>query len=235
MQESSTSKTTPYYRLDLSAGGLVRHLTIVVIGLLTIHCSLQLWHYQWEELPWELRQIFDVDEEDSVPTWYSTMALLLASALLWLISRRKRAEQDSWSRYWYGLSLGFAFLSLDEIAGFHETFNTLVDYSWAIPGGIVAAVIGLLYLKFLWHLPAQTRWLFIVAGAIFLGGAVGVELYTDWYDDEELLDTLAYNLWTAVEEGMEMGGVVLFIHALLDYMGREQEIRVDVIVEGQNQ
>ena len=69
---------------------------------------------------------------------------------------------------------------------------------------------------------------------VFLGGAVGVEMSTDWYDDQGLLNTLAYNLWTAVEEGMEMGGVVLFIYALLRYMGRGQGARVDVIVEGQN-
>ena len=30
---------------------------------------------------------------------------------------------------------------------------------------------------------------------------------------------LAYNLWSAVEEGLEMGGVVLGIRALLDYLG----------------
>ena len=56
--------------------------------------------------------------------------------------------------------------------------------------------------------------------------------YTDWYEERELLDTLAYNLWNAVEEGLEMAGVVLFIHALLGYMGRGQGARVDVVVEG---
>ena len=235
MQNKPANETISHYQLDLSTGSLVRYLTCTVVGLLAIHCALQLWHYQWNELPWSLRQIFDVDEEDSIPTWYSTSALLLTSVLLLLISQRKRAEQDPWVRYWYGLSLTFAALSLDEIAGFHETLNSMIDYSWAIPGGIMAATFGLLYLRFLWHLPAQIRWLFVVSGCIFLGGAVGVELYTDWYDDENLLNTLAYNLWTAVEEGMEMGGVVLFIHALLGYMGREQGVRVGVIVEGQNE
>jgi hypothetical protein len=218
MQENPTRKTEPYYQLDLSTGCLVRYLTILVIGLLTVHCSLQIWHYQWDEVPWPLRQIFDVDEEDSVPTWYSANALLLASVLLFLISQRKRQDRDPWARHWYGLALGFAVLSLDEIAGFHETLNSLVDYSWAIPGGIVGAIAGVLYVRFLWHLPADTRWLFIVAGAVFLGGAVGVEMSTDWYEDQDLLNTLAYNLWTAVEEGMEMGSIVLFIHALLKYM-----------------
>ncbi|MDA0746457.1 MAG: hypothetical protein O2954_08050, partial [bacterium] len=104
------------------------------------------------------------------------------------------------------------------------------DYSWGIPGGILAAIFGLMYLRFLWHLPAQTRWLFIVSGCVFLGGAVGVEMWTDWYDDNKLLNTLAYNLWTTVEEGMEMGSIVLFIHALLGYMRQEHGARVEVII-----
>jgi len=206
----------------------VRNLTYIVVGLLSIHVILQIWHYEFERLPWLLRQIFDVDEEDTIPTWYSANALLLTSGLLYLISQRKKTDQDPWFRYWYGLTIGFVFLSLDEIAGFHETVNGLVEFSWTIPGGILAAIIGLLYLRFLWHLPAQTRLLFVIAGAIFVGGAVGVENYTDWYEDEDLLNTLAYNLWTAVEEGMEMGSIVLFIHALLKYMNQEKSARVSV-------
>jgi len=108
---------------------------------------------------------------------------------------------------------------MDEVAGFHETLNAMLDFSWAIPGGIVAACFGVAYLRFLGHLPARTQWLFVAAGCVFVAGAVGVEMATDWYDERDLLDTLAYNLWDAVEEGLEMGGVVLFTHALLGYMG----------------
>ena len=70
--------------------------------------------------------------------------------------------------------------------------------------------------------------MFISSASAFISDAVGVEMSTDWYDDQGLLNTLAYNLWTAVEEGMEMGGVVLFIYALLDYMGRGQDTPVKV-------
>jgi hypothetical protein len=229
---SQAIKQEPYYQLDLSSGNLVRYLTIAVVGLLAIHCSLQIYHYQWHKLPWSLRQLFDVDEEDAIPTWYSASALLLASVLLYLIGQRKRLESDPWARYWFGLSLGFGSLSLDEVAGFHETLNGFSDYSWAVPGGIAALAIGVLYLRFLWHLPTDTRWLFVISGCVFLGGAVGVEMSTDWYEDADLLNTLAYNLWTAVEEGMEMGSIVLFIHALLGYMGQTQGARVGVVVAG---
>ena len=101
-------------------------------------------------------------------------------------------------------------LSMDEIAGLHETVNSLIDFSWTIPGGILAALFDLAYLRFLLHLPSRTRWLFLLSGIIFVTGAVVVERSTDWYDDEDLLNTLPYNLWNALEEGLEMGGVVLF-------------------------
>ncbi|MGA1199095.1 MAG: hypothetical protein ACO36I_21595, partial [Candidatus Latescibacterota bacterium] len=80
----------------------------------------------------------------------------------------------------------------------------------------------------------QTRWLFVISGAIFVGGAVGVEMSTDWYEDADLLNTLAYNLWTAVEEGMEMGSIVLFIHALLQYINQEQNAYVSLNVAEQS-
>ena len=59
-----------------------------------------------------------------------------------------------------------------------------------------------------------------------------IEWSTDCYEEHELMDTLAYNLWNAVEEGLEMAGVVLFIHTLLGYMVRGQGAQVGVAVEG---
>ena len=53
---------------------------------------------------------------------------------------------------------------------------------------------------------------------IYIGGAVGVEWATGWYEDNHLLDTLAYNLWTAVEEVLEMSGVALFIYAVIGHI-----------------
>ena len=40
------------------------------------------------------------------------------------------------------------------------------------------------------------------------GGAVGVEHFTD-----SDLNSLHYNMWTALEEGMEMTGVIVFMYA----------------------
>jgi hypothetical protein len=202
----------------------------VSLLLVATHVALQTWHYQLAELPWLLLQLFDLDLEQNLPTGYSTAVLALASLLLLLLAGRKRLEGDRWTRHWLALALGFGLLSLDEVAGLHETLNTALPFSWAIPGGIAAALVALLYLGFLRALPPRTRWGFVAAGALFLGGAVGVEFGTEWYAQADLMDTLAYNLWTAVEEGLEMTGVVLFIHTLMGYMAPHSSLQVAVEV-----
>ncbi len=180
-----------------------------------IHIALNIIHYQLHELPWLIRQIFDVDEEDSFPTWYSASALLLTSGCLWVKARSSGRKQDSLVWHWYGLAIGFLLLSVDEIAGVHETFNSVIEISWAIPGGILALFLAGVYLMFLLQIERRLAVQFILGGALFVGGAVGVELLTEPYLENDELNTLPYNLWTAVEEGMEMGGVLVFLRALL--------------------
>lgn len=122
-------------------------------------------------------------------------------------------------------------LSIDEIAGLHESFNTVTDATWAIPGGILALVVGLTFFSFLSSLPTATRNAFFLAGCIYVGGAIGVEIIGAPMD----ADTMTYNLTTVVEEGMEMAGVLLFLTALLAYMARQDvgtdEVSVTVAVK----
>ncbi len=96
------------------------------------------------------------------------------------------------------LSFTFLYLSLDELISIHEQLTMplragldlhgVFFLSWVIPAIIVVAVFTLIYIKFLWRLPVQTRWLFIVAGIIYVGGAVGIEMldgkYLELYEDQ---------------------------------------------------
>lgn len=202
----------------LSIGRLMKLLWWLVAALVGMHVLLTMVHFQVIELPWYLRQIFDVDEEDSFPTWYSAFALLLAAVVLWIQARRQHTAASPWRWHWFGLALGFLVLSIDEIAGMHETLNSVIEQSWAVPGAIVVALVGGIYLTFLVQLDRRTAVWFALAGALYVGGAVGVEYYTEPYLKNDALNTLAYNLWTAVEEGMEMSGVLLFLSALLRHM-----------------
>lgn len=207
--------TSPQFEHAISIKKFIQVLWVTVIVLLSIHILLSLVHYRLNELPWLLRQIFDVDEEASFPTWYSSIALFITSGVLWVNARAHRNVGSPLRWYWDVLAVGFLFLSIDEIAGIHETLNSEIDISWAIPGGIIAVLVGIAYIPFLFKLPRRTAVWFLIGGFIYIGGAVGVELYTEPYLVNDQLDTLAYYLWNAVEEGMEMGGVLIFLHALL--------------------
>lgn len=205
-------------KVHLSPRDLIKWLLLAGGAMLLIHSLLTIVHYSVIELPWLLRELFDVDEEESIPTWFSSSLLLLTSVVLFLIASLSRQTKDQNTKYWTGLALGFGFMSVDEIAGFHETLNTITDFSWALPGIVVVAIVGVAYLKFLTSLPPAIAIRFMMSGAVFVGGAIGVELATEPYLYDDALDTMAYNLWTPVEEGMEMGGVIMFLSALLDYL-----------------
>lgn len=209
---------SPFMHATLSIGRLMKWLWWLAGILIGVHVLLTMVHFQVIELPWYLRQIFDVDEEDSFPTWFSAFGLLLTSVVLWVQARRQHTAAAPWRWHWSGLALGFLVLSIDEIAGMHETLNSVIEQSWAVPGAIVVALMGGIYLSFLAQLDRRTAVWFALAGALYVGGAVGVEYYTEPYLKNDALNTLAYNLWTAVEEGMEMSGVLLFLSALLRHM-----------------
>lgn len=207
---------SPQLQLTISIQQLMKVLWITVGALIGVHVSLMCLHYRVFEVPWYLRQIFDVDEEDSFPTWYSAFALLLTAAVLGVNARRLKGTAHRW--HWLGLAVGFVLLSIDEIAGVHETINSLTKESWAVPGMILVALIAGAYLPFLARLDRRTAIQFVIGGAVFVGGAIGVEYYTEPYLKNDELNTLAYNLWTALEEGMEMSGVLIFLQALLRSM-----------------
>jgi hypothetical protein len=214
--------------MNLDARRIAIVLTLLVLALLGIHVVIQLWHYQHGPVPWPVRQLFDVDEENNLPTWYSSAALLAAAFVLCVTTKQKQAGHDPWSRYWLGLTLGFLLMSVDEIAGIHETYNTVTNVSWTLTGAVVSGLLAVIYWRFLAHLPRRIAALFVLAGTMFLSGALGVEFATDWYAQNAALDTLAYNLWTAVEEGLEMGAVVVFIYAQLCYMSGGRPVQITI-------
>ncbi len=207
-----------HYEVAISSRALLWALLIVALTLLACHAAVQIYHYRIQEVPWLLRQAFDVDQENNLPTWFSGLLLLIASVFLWICARKKRTDGDRWFAQWYVLAVGFLLMSVDEVAGIHETINSFIVITWAIPGGIIALVIGLAFLPFMLHLPKPTARLFALAGAVYLAGAVGLEIVGNSLVSQRLRDTLEYNLWTLAEESLEMLGVILFLNTLLRYM-----------------
>lgn len=172
-----------------------------------------------------------VDGEGNIPAWYSASLLLLCSLLLAAIAIGHRQHGGSRVFYWLILSLIFAFLSLDETAQLHELsirplrerlqVTGLLYYPWIIPAAVLVALLAGAYWRFLMNLPARTRRLFVIAGSVFLAGAIGTEAISGMHASFHSEDTLTYHLIVTLEEMLEMAGVVVFIYALMDYIGRQ--------------
>lgn len=168
-------------------------------------------------------RLLDVGQESSLPSWLSTFNLLLAAilaALIWQLPQPGQEGRGGWAAT-AGLLL---FMSLDEGAAIHEVLNEvqrwLVDrqlspdwfgsHPWLVLGAPLAALVGSLFLPFLWRMPRHLAGRLILAGGVFLGGAVGLEgagavMESAGIDRESLL----YDLRRIAEEGLEMVGVVI--------------------------
>jgi len=171
---------------------------------------------------------FYFGKEGNVPSWYQSVTLLLAAALLALIALSKRQHHDRFASHWKWLALIFLCLSLDEAASFHELsiqpirealhLSGFLYWAWIIPGIAFALVVFLLYLRFLAHLPPRTRWQFLIAGAIYIAGAVGVESLEGRYAELHGYENWPYSVLVHFEEFGEMFGILLFLYALLSYL-----------------
>lgn len=175
--------------------------------------------------------MFDLDQEGNVPTFYASASLLFCGALLGVIAAAKRKQPSRDFVYWLFLSAIFVFLSVDESASLHERLITPIRdslsttgifyYAWVIPYGCFVILMVAIYSRFVFGLPAKIRFLFLLSGAIFVGGAIGGEFIGGYWYESYGVDNLTYALITMFEESFEMVGIVMFIYGLLCYLGTE--------------
>jgi hypothetical protein len=202
-------------------------LCSIVLFLSSAHIVTQASKYFWgHERLLGLVKTFDLNREANIPSWYSSFALLFCALLLANIAHVKKGSPFEF--HWKILSFIFVYLSMDEAAELHEKLNFLLRplsqsgtplaFPWIIPGSIFAGLVLLYYLKFLGHLPNYTRLLILFGGATYLLGALGSEVIESYFLGASYIETFAFQLSVALEESLEMFGIVIFVHALLTYL-----------------
>lgn len=172
-------------------------------------------------------RLFDADSEANVPTWFSVAMLLMIALISLGITTLLRDRGAPLHRYWAGLAVVFAYLSLDELAGMHEELiprlslvveaRGALTYPWIIVATPLVVAFALVYSRFLWRLPRRTAGLLLLAGALYVGGAIGLEAGGGLIVDEDGRITLGYVLATSAEELLEMAGAALCLYAVADY------------------
>ncbi len=211
----------------------VTRILVAATALLTLaHIALQSYRFAAPgAVPIVVVELFDLDGEKNIPAVFSTLLLLSCACLLAVIAHAHRLKGGGY-RYWLGLAWVFVFLATDEYFSLHERlvapmrslFNTsgLLYFAWVIPYGVALGVFALIYRRFVFGLPIRTRRLFLLAGLIYVAGALGTELFAgQYYEKVQRVDAVGSLVFVTIEELLEMTGLVMFLHALLSHIDDE--------------
>ena len=143
-----------------------------------------------------LVEMFDVDRERNVPTWFSSAEILLLSLLFFAIAfhetstrRRRRA-----TAFWLTCGAAAAFLSMDEAATIHEAVGDLAgDFFKSSTPGTFAYYLGT-FPSYYWAL-------------VYVPLAVPPAIAFGWFALKEMVGTRALAISGLVVYGL--GAVVL--------------------------
>ena len=173
----------------------------------------------------------NLDTEASIPTWFQASLMLLAGALAALIALLRSRASRGYVRHWIVAAVALVVLSADEMLAFHERLigpmRSLLDvssgplyFAWIVPGVLLVVGFAAAYLPFVAHLPERIRRLLIIAGVLYLTGALAMEALNGAYASSRGQDNLGYMLLTDLEEIFEMAGLLVLVYALLSFLSK---------------
>jgi len=168
--------------------------------------------------------LVDVDAEDSIYTWLSLVVLFAVAMAMGLIANLRAMTGRSDGLQWGILAFGFAGLSLDEAVGLHEKLSDTIvgslhlagiwSYGWVVPALVIAVTALLLFVPFLRRLPFNIAHGLVIAGILFVGGAVGMEMLSGLIVGAPDQMSLTYRSLVAIEEALELAGALLCLYII---------------------
>jgi hypothetical protein len=164
-----------------------------------------------------------MDRELNLPTLFSSALLLMAALLMQRLgqSSDRIAAQD-----WRLLSKIFIFLALDEALQIHEILiipglrhqvHPALASTWVVPYAVLALIMLWRFRHFLGSISRATASRLLRSGAVYIGGAIGMEMIGSFAVRSSLirLHSPWYGAITGLEEALELLGIILLIDALL--------------------
>ncbi len=168
---------------------------------------------------------FDLDGNWNMVVWFSSLTLLLAAALAWWIGKATHASGGSRVRHWYWLAVILTLMAVDAAIDLHGLLNypmrtyvvssNTLFFAWVIPGLFFVIVVVAIYLKMVLALPRPVMRRVLTAGAVFVAGAVGMEVASGMSLSYFIDQPWVYQACASLEEVMEMIGVVILIDGFL--------------------
>lgn len=197
----------------------IRQLFFWLIGFELVLMALYLLEAAVGSPAWTIERLLDLDGEQSVAVWFSTVQLAVIG-LLFLIKAAKTRAGAKVPRWFLGLgSGGFLFLSMDEHLELHESITAaMVHFDWMprfsgdhgiwvffyLGAGALLLLLSLRPIIALWRAHRYPFTLMVAGAGVFALGAVGMEVigYEFLREGPRLYQVLEI----AAEEFMEMLG-----------------------------
>lgn len=177
--------------LRLSAAGITRVLLVGLGSLLFMNLAIAFFHLVMHMRVEAFSQLFDMDLEANLPTFYNCFLFFVGAALFLLLGNT--VPQGRPRRGWYLMAGVFAFLGVDEGSQVHEKFMLVTlrllhngqqsggdfgwfYYAWVIPYGIAAITLVLILSRWLMALDAPLKKGLFLSGTVYVFGAVFMEM-----------------------------------------------------------
>ncbi len=216
---------------------VIQRLTVILLALVGLLLTLHVLSraalrsgFGWPATVSGLFGAMDMDAENTLPTVVTTGILGAIAVAAVVIGRAGRSRSQPGYRWWYGVAAVFGYLAIDEALALHELAfepaQALLGvtsgpflFAWVVPAGLAVIVVGILFLRFSIGLPPDTRRAAGIGGAVYLAGALGMEMVA-----ASLVGVLpagfAFELLSGIEESLELIGAVLVLRALLLHLER---------------
>ena len=221
-QQSRAADQSQAWIVPLTPGSVRNVLTVITAGFLVAHCIVQVGIYGFGKEKYWLDSL-NMDRELNLPTLFSSALLLMAALLM---QRLGQSNDRIAARDWRLLSKIFIFLALDEALQIHEILiipglrhqvHPALASTWVIPYTALALVMLWRFRGFLGSIPRATAARLLRSGAVYIGGAIGMEMVGSFAVRSSLirLHSPWYGAITGLEEALELLGIILLIDALL--------------------
>lgn len=209
---------------------LVRVLALAVVSFVLTSLSVPLIRMGYGRSEWlPLLEPLYVGAERSIATWFSAAQFGIAAVAAAMLARRRIGQPFGHAGAWWTMAAVLLLVSIDEVATIHErvggrleawfAFDGIFRFAWVVPGVAVALLLACLFVPFLCHLPRMIACRIIVAGIVFLSGALGMEMlggaFISEHGDAAMHESARYALIVILEELLEMLGVLILIDTLM--------------------
>ncbi len=202
-------------------------LALVAIELTIVAVNFLDWRFG---MPSRLvHDLFYVDGEANIPTWFSSSQLLVAGSVVGLAAFAGQPERNPSRLFFLVVAVCFVFLSMDEVATVHEQIGGRLKKlafvprfadshgGWIVLYALIAAallVVNWRNLLACWTRHRRAAVTLGLGASLISAGAIGVEIASFGLTRDP--HSLDYLLAVSVEEFLEMiGGTVLLCGALL--------------------